>query len=79
MTVVYANSVDPDQTPRSEASDLGLHCLPISHLWHTRHNWVNHLIVQSRPILTKFRHFFQFYMSLEDNLHMCANAMKPNV
>ena len=23
-----ANSVDPDQTPRSAASDLGLHCLP---------------------------------------------------
>ena len=22
-----ANSVDPDQTPRSAASDLGLHCL----------------------------------------------------
>ena len=22
-----ANSVDPDQTPRSVASDLGLHCL----------------------------------------------------
>ena len=23
-----ANGVDPDQTPRSAASDLGLHCLP---------------------------------------------------
>ena len=23
-----ANSADPDQTPRSAASDLGLHCLP---------------------------------------------------
>ena len=28
MPVVNANSVDPDQTPRSVASDLGLHCLP---------------------------------------------------
>ena len=28
-----ANSVDPDQTPRSTASDLGLHCLPMSLLW----------------------------------------------
>ena len=26
-----ANSGDPDQTPRSVASDLGLHCLPLSH------------------------------------------------
>ena len=25
--VWVANSVDPDQTPRSAASDLGLHCL----------------------------------------------------
>ena len=25
-----ANSADPDQTPRSAASDLGLHCLPVS-------------------------------------------------
>ena len=32
MPVVNANRVDPDQTPRSAASDLGLHCLPISHL-----------------------------------------------
>ena len=24
-----SNSVDPDQTPRSDASNLGLHCLPM--------------------------------------------------
>ena len=33
MPVVNANSVDPDQTPRSAASDLGLHCLSLSHLF----------------------------------------------
>ena len=27
---LLANSEDSDQTPRSAASDLGLHCLPIS-------------------------------------------------
>ena len=27
VSVIYANSADPDQTPRSAASDLGLHCL----------------------------------------------------
>ena len=32
-----ANGVDPDQTPRSAASDLGLHCLPMSLLWDARH------------------------------------------
>ena len=30
MNAFNANSVDPDQTPRSAASDLGLHFLPIS-------------------------------------------------
>ena len=30
-----------DQTPRSVASDLGLHCLPMSLLWDARHRWVN--------------------------------------
>ena len=25
--------VDPDQRPRSAASDLGFHCLPMSFLW----------------------------------------------
>ena len=30
-----ANSVDPDQMQYSVVSDLGLHCLPASHLWDT--------------------------------------------
>ena len=29
-TISYANSADSDQTPRSAASVLGLHCLPMS-------------------------------------------------
>ena len=41
IPVFNANSVYPDQTPRSAASDLGLHCLPMSLLWDTRHKWVN--------------------------------------
>ena len=31
------NSVYPDQTLPSVASDLGLHCLSMSLLWDTRH------------------------------------------
>ena len=27
MVALFANSGDPDQTPRSAASNLGLHCL----------------------------------------------------
>ena len=30
MTKLFANSGDPDQTPRSAVSDLDLHCLPIT-------------------------------------------------
>ena len=30
MPVINANSIDPDQTPRTAASGLGLHCLPAS-------------------------------------------------
>ena len=41
MPIVNANNVDPDQTPRSVASDLGLRCLPMSHLWDAMHKWVN--------------------------------------
>ena len=41
MPLVNANSIDPDQTPRSAASDLGLHCLPMSHLRDARHKLVN--------------------------------------
>ena len=32
ITVLYANNVDPDQTLHFAVSDLGLHCLPMSHL-----------------------------------------------
>ena len=35
-----ANGVDSDQTPCSVASDLGLHCLPVSYLWDSRLKWV---------------------------------------
>ena len=38
--VFNANSEDPDQTPRSAASDMGLHCLSVSLLWDARLKWV---------------------------------------
>ena len=37
---MQANSGDPDQTPHSVASDLGLHYLPMSHKKVARHIWV---------------------------------------
>ena len=38
---MLANSVDPDQTPRSAASDLGLHFLPRSPKRDAWLIWVN--------------------------------------
>ena len=37
----FANSEDPDQMPHSVASDLGLHCLPVTLLGVSRLQWVN--------------------------------------
>ena len=31
--ILSANNVDPDQMPHYVASDLGLHCLPMTLLW----------------------------------------------
>ena len=31
LITLQANSEDPDQTPHDAVSDLGLHCLPMSH------------------------------------------------
>ena len=51
IRVLNANRVDPDQTPRSAASDLGLLCLLMSVLWDARHKWVKEssslIVVQS--------------------------------
>ena len=35
-TIMYVNSEGPDQTRLSAATDLGLHCLPMSHKKDTR-------------------------------------------
>ena len=37
---MQANSGDPNQTPHSVASDLGLHYLPMSHKKDAGHIWV---------------------------------------
>ena len=40
MVKLFSNSGDPDQPPRSAASDLGLHCLPFTLLRVSRLQWV---------------------------------------
>ena len=41
ISIINANRVDPDQTPRSVASDLGLHCFLMSLFMGRRHELVN--------------------------------------
>ena len=41
MAKLCANSRDPDQMPHYEASDLGLHYLPITLLEDSRLQWVS--------------------------------------
>ena len=40
IRIFDVNSVDPDQTPHSAASDLGLHCLPVTFMGVSRLKWV---------------------------------------
>ena len=41
MVEVFVNNGDPDRTPRSSASDLGLNCLPVTRLGVSSLQWVN--------------------------------------
>ena len=56
--VLNANSEDLDQTPRSAASDLGLHCLPMSILWDARHIWIK--VKKNRGFSVLFLKQFKF-------------------
>ena len=44
MVELFANSGDPEQTPYSATSDLGLHCVPVTLLRVSRLQWVNTII-----------------------------------
>ena len=49
MSELNKNSLEPDQIPCSVASDLGLHCLPVSLLWDAGHKWVKCLNKVNKP------------------------------
>ena len=54
--LLYAYSGEPDQTPRFAASDLVLHCLPMSHKKGARLIWVNR--ISRQPNYTDVRTVF---------------------
>ena len=50
---------DPDQMPHSAASDLGLHCLPISLSGDSRIQWVNYYLIQPNYCTVHLCFFFK--------------------
>ena len=48
----FANSGDPDQTPRSAASDLCLHCLPVTRLRVSSLQWVKYATMLLIPVIS---------------------------
>ena len=53
--ILQENSGNLDQTPQSAASDLGLHCLPMSHKKDARLIWVNPIAQRGLVTLTAIR------------------------
>ena len=49
MAEAFANSEDPDQMPHSVASDLGLHCLPVTLLGVSRLQYIKFNIHMAIP------------------------------
>ena len=50
MAKQFANSGDPDQTLHSAASNLGLHCLPITFLGVSRLQWVKTSMIRIKGV-----------------------------
>ena len=59
MANLFANSGDPDQMPHSAASDLGLHCLPMTLLLVSRLQRVKHYNLSRAYQLSFKMMFFQ--------------------
>ena len=61
MVELFANNGDPDQMLHSVPSDLGLHCLPITHFGASRLKCVNFAFVPFQngglPVLLKERSY----------------------
>ena len=70
MAELFANSDDPDQTPRFAASALGLHCLPVILLRVSRLQRVNWGYSQYA-----FRHYIDSYLPYSLQFHISKKAI----
>ena len=66
MAKLFANSGDPDQTPRSVASDLGLHCFS-KQLTHCIPNRLSNTIYWKSPISILGTSGYEIYIFLKKN------------
>ena len=64
MAKLFANSGDPDQTPYSAASDLGLYCLPITILEVSILKWVKHVHFMY-TLFTTIYHYVKWMSSVD--------------
>ena len=64
IPVLNANSVEADQMPQSTASDLHLHCLPMSLLWDARHKWIKNLGIIFMYVILFSAHIFWILRTL---------------
>ena len=62
MAKLFANSEDPDQTPHSTGSDMGLHYLPITLLGVSQLQWVNYC-----PFNITWKDMFALHFILNEN------------
>ena len=63
MVELFTNNGDPDQMPRSAASDLGLHCLPITLLGVSRLQWING--ISFNPFIPRFLKWTLPFLNLD--------------
>ena len=68
MIELFANSGDPDQSPHIAASDLGLHCLPITLLGVSRLQRVNVNMDDSKMMHSKSSRGGNYIKSTSGNI-----------
>ena len=56
MIELFANSEDHDQMLQNAASDLDLHCLPVTHLGVSSHQWFKYVSTGSPGKATTVQH-----------------------
>ena len=66
LSIITANSVDPDEMQHSLVSDLDLHCLQMSLLYNARHKWVKQFLYKLHTAIKDLKlDVFQLILNLK--------------